>query len=174
MMLNSPVGASSLISNSIFATGKANSSQTPAGTNIIQQNKLAVNANYILMTSTRNSAGFQPYVSRGQNMEIKEKGDPESESMGHSMTKFSNNIPETASSIQNQLHSRAFEDSKGSPKVKQNFNTKRNNRTKYQSNDVPPQIGISDSENNTVTNFGDLKFGSTQDAEGFGPFDSMQ
>ena len=128
------------------------------------------------MTSTRNSAGFQPYVSRdrGHNIAINEKGDHESENMGQSLTKFSNNIPETASSIQNQLHSRAFEDSKGSPKVKANFHNKRNNRTKYQSNDVPPQYGISDSENNTVTNFGDLKFGSTQDAEGFGPFDSMQ
>jgi len=52
----SPIGATSLISNSIFTSMKGN--QTPANNNIIQQNKLAVNANYILMTSTRNSAGF--------------------------------------------------------------------------------------------------------------------
>jgi len=82
-LLSSPIGAGSIMSNSAFASVKANQSLTPANnTNIIKENKLAVNANYILMTSTRNSGHMNPYSSNIQNGVQYEKGENDTESMG--------------------------------------------------------------------------------------------
>lgn len=81
----------------------------------------------------------------------------DSESLGQSLTNFSKNVPETASSIMNTQF--LSKDLRGSPKLMKQV-VKRNNRFKDNSNEY---YGISDSENNTITNIGGdyLKFAST-------------